>query len=125
MTAKMTGALKEKKEKKVAAPKVVSQDGSHVHLPDGVFLTPRDKGDAPKSGLLATDLHPVSMDEAMEKHGVAEWEEPFPTKGVVRVAFTVQTPIAGKWYSAGEETMLPAELAHSLHKQITKAPSHE
>lgn len=123
MTVKLSGSLKPKKEKEKVVKKEIVAGDVPIHLPDGEFVVGRADGDAPKSTLTVGDLHPVAMDEAMEKYGEpAEWVVPYPSKGLVRVAFTVQTPIAGKWYSAGEVVTIPAELAHSIHKQITQAP---
>lgn len=123
MTVKLSENLKPKKNKVVKKEVKAVAGDAPVHLPDGEFIVGRADGDAPVSTLTVSDLHPVAMDEAMEKHGEpAEWVVPYPSKGLVRVAFTVQTPIAGKWYSAGEVVTIPAELAHSIHKQITQAP---
>lgn len=112
-----------KADKKVVAKKVVVDPTTPVHGEMGVFPIPREDGDAPVSKLKATDLHPVSMDAAMEKHGEPqEWVEPYPNHGLVRVMVAIETPIGREWKPAGSIVTIPAELAHSIHKQIKAVP---
>lgn len=103
----------------VAADPAAPADAT-IHMPDGVFDIPRKDGDAPKSTMTVEDLHPVALDAAQDEHGVAQdWVEPYPEKGVVNVMFTIETPIGRTWYQKGDVATIPAELAHSIFKQIT------